>query len=665
MRLALHLFQPETFVSPLHPTVYHTTITMSFCKCGNTQQLLTGTFASDLSRISHPQDPDYPPGALGPQVVCRAAGLPVSRHRDANQPGMQPTALAAGMAQAAAAAPNVALKFSASEPSFSKADPAFVVEGQEVQAAMAFSLYKDLELYSSLDVDHIVDIITTYADPSDSDIKSMEVRFPEIFQIWEKSPPDSSQDVISFLHKSNPYLIYDAFSAASKAMRLIAEFRQLKMASSASLDILNQSTVYLNSLLKEATDSIPNAGSVVASRTAAQIAAIAAAAPSSGSGSSSYSDLVTARVVRTSAAQASAPQNPTGPSSSHESDSDGDKSDADAPTSATVAPGPSPKKAPAKKKPAPKTASAAAARPAPSPASADTISPTPASAAATTTSTASTDPAVPIAKLFEIRTNLDKVTDLLREHSKSIEASRDQLLDGLTTAVVNLLSTPLTMHGATVMHPLIKKYKADRSARQPIPFLKKNPISPTDPPEIVGNGDWLLPLLLDCIKTSLPTWKRRVLQDGRDTAQHLTTAVNFSKVPGAFTDFETLKKQVGFWHAMAYRSSAWLSFSEQHTNFMFTQWDNHYNTNVAAGDNLSMWNSLMRYHTTVRAQTLSITGNKHGRDDAADGSAAAAAAAATANPKMAIRECNKCKKTFASQADRNFATCRPCFLARK
>lgn len=618
---------------------------MAACKCGNTLQLLQGPFAGQLCKIVKDGEPDYPLGCTGPQVVCIGGGTLVSAHHDTSVPARAAGASASSAGTSINPA-TVSIQFANEDgttpQSFAAADPAFIVNGAKVQASMAFSLYKDLKLFDTLTVEHIVQICMAYDSPSDADIKSLETKFPEIYNPWEKAIPESPQELISFLHKSDPYAIHSAFAAASTALRTIAKFRtQFKalLAADAKITKFISKLAELLAPIEAArirTDSETASSTSDAMDQESTPASASALTGSSGSSSTSASASASATAA---------------PPAEVDDDSSSDKEADDAAAAGSASAASAASAARSRKTPAGKSRKSSVRMTA---ASSAAVSSSVQSSSVKTASSPK-DASVDGLKL------LNEAIELLTEVSSSISNTVDpssgvNLLDTLTTSVLNLLSVPLTMHGATLFHPIIKKYKADRTSTQAIPLLRRSKVSPTDPPEIVGSGDWLTPFLFDCAKGSLPSWKRRILQDGRDLAQHLTLEVTYDDMPGHFTDFKTAMEQIGFWHTMSSRSPAWLSFSEQYFNHLRTQWDQRYNTHIAAGDNLAMWNSLMRYHTTLRSQGLSITGTKTRRDE----DSAEASGAAAQSGKVVVKDCTGCHAKFPVPPGRHYKQCSTC-----
>ena len=607
---------------------------MSACKCGNTQQLLQGPFATQLCRLVQPGQDGYPEGSTGPQIVCIGGGNLVASHPDASATSKATAAAASSTSSINPA--TVAIEFAKEDgstpPSFANADPLFKVNGVSIHPDKAFSLYKDLKLFDSLLVDHIVQICMAYDSPSDADIKSLENKYPEIYNPWEKAPPSTPQDLISFLHKSDPYGIHHAFAAASTSLRTIAKYRvtvnkmlAIRPKIAAFIDKINK----LSDRVSAASSAHAGAGSSSSFATSASASMISPPAFAAGASAAAPVDLA----------------------ADHEddkaSDADPDSDKEAAASAAGSARPPRSARGQSSKKSASKSKTASAAS-----AAADPISTTAAAAD-------SADPTPPTT--INVMDLIDEAVTLFRIVWDTISevadpSSNGKPFDVLTTSVLNLLAVPLGMQGANLIHPIIKKYRADRAVAQSIPLLRSSKTSPTDPPEVVGNGDWLMPFLFDCANAALPIWKRRILQDGRDLSQHLTFAVDYTDKPGLFTDFKTALVQIGFWHTMSSRSPSWLSFSEQYFNHLRASWDNHYETRIANGDNLGMWNSLMRYHTTLRAQTITAAGAKRG---AAEDDGAPDAHEPT-GAKVTIRDCSTCHTKFPVPPGRTFKNCSRC-----
>lgn len=554
---------------------------MADCPCANTMDILT-KFAEQLTTCIEAGDPDYPAGASGPQVVCKGGKRPIAQHRSLQAVLATQQAVAAGVSAGIDPA-NCKLKFAnddgSTSPSFSNADPKFVdtLSGKVSPANEAFSIMKDFNLYKHITLDHIVQICLAFKMPNDAEVKSLEQRFPEIFNIWSSTKPESPQDVVSYLHKTDPYLVYKALDAASAALRTLTTMKTQSAKIAELLDLLT--TLYHKH------------------STSIRSSAVVASASSSASAS----------------ATASSDMSPTGVAAGSSSGS------ADSASGAGMAAG----------DPSAVTASSAG-----HPATSGIVH--------------STDPV--LNKIFVVT-------------AEALDFSFKSQIEDTIASILRLLGVPLSMNGSHVFHPILKAYREDRASGQPIPLLKRDPRAPTAPPEVVGCGDWVMPHLQKAAQSSAEAWKSRVLSDRRDPGQILATPVTIGDHPSHFTDFESMKIQFAFWNAMQYRSSAWSSFAKRNLAFFHSQFDDYYAAKIGNGDNLAMWNILMRHHTQVRAalQMSSVAGVKRvAADDLNDDHPKRVDSAAGAATNKAEKICIKCAKSFTPRRTM-FKVCPACF----
>lgn len=569
------------------------------CRCGNTQELLLKWDV--LSQVISPGDEGYPAGSVGPQIVCKGAKLPVSSHPSASQPApnRDPNPSPAGSSSFKdlnAKPSSIEMKFadieSSSAPSFAAADPTFIIDGRKVPASTAFTVFKDLNLYGSLTPDHIVQICLAFGEPDETQIRSLERKYPQTFNVWEDSFPETAQDLIQFLHKSNPYLIYKAFGAAAEAIRKLTAIK----ATFASLDHVIESLAVFKSRIPDVDGVALRLANAIPSQSPGGAAADADTNPVQAAGS--------AAGAAAGAAAAAAGSHAAGAGSS--SDADSSLSDQLAQISNMSA----------------------------------------------------TDLSNEIVKIQQF---IKDAAAFTHSAGRLKELPHTTIFNDVIDSVLKLLSIPVTLYGTQNLHPTFKEYRSARGAKQQVPKMMRDPRAPTAPPQVVGSGDWILPFLHETAEASAKLWKQRVLADGRDTAQVLTTPVRFSTQPGTFTDWESLKLQHGFWLAMSYRSASWSAFSQAHTNHIYAMLDDTYATKIADGDNMSMWNALMRFHAQTRAASANNTGTVVPHTPAASGAGTADTQANTAfEPSAAV--CTKCSKPYISR-NPAWRSCPSCHLS--